>query len=181
MNKPDPQRELRKAVADLLRHPIEDVELVWNALSTDERERLKPILSAASGLNEQASARLATAFHAQPEQSVESGRDIALLAYQVATMPVELAARLLGSLESNHQRAISSRLPATRLCAMREHRDMDSVTEHARRAWLEVCVRVATDEPARSNLGDKRVTRAASSGSFPGKLLRVLRRFGVQA
>ncbi|OXI87182.1 hypothetical protein CFB40_16025 [Burkholderia sp. AU31652] len=87
------ERRLRRAIAELARCRIEDVESIWSMLSDAERERLRPLLadaSRAAGGSEEASAVAPDA-----ETPTQVGR----LARAFAVLPVELAARLAAGLD----------------------------------------------------------------------------------
>lgn len=164
MIKPDSQRALRRAVSDLLECPIEDIELVWNALDARERDRLRPIMAAASETTGRASKWLTPAIQ------------IDGIVHHIETLPGRLAARLYGCLDSAGQHAVALRVSEARLREIGAHRDMASVTGHTRDAWLNACLATQADMPPTLPAAARRHKFAESINRAFNMLRRFFRR-----
>jgi hypothetical protein len=164
VTKLDSERALRRAVSDLLKCPIEDIEFVWNALDARERDRLRPIMAAASEANGK------TSDWMMPTIPVDG------IAHHIETLPDRLAARLYGCLDSATQRAVATLLSEARLRVIGEHRDMASVTEHTRDAWLKACLATKANIPHVLATASRRRTFADSIGRALDMLHQSFRR-----
>ncbi|MDR5774156.1 MULTISPECIES: hypothetical protein [unclassified Caballeronia] len=149
------QRDLRRAMANLLSNPIQDVEAIWNALSPDERERLKPMMASASGLHREVDMTWAagTGDHVKSKTSNTSDDDIARLVHRMQTMPDMLARSLLCSLDPESAKAVVGCLPEKRRRDLENREDAPLLTAHARAAWIEACLQGVAqadiDQPSR--------------------------------
>ncbi|KAK47821.1 hypothetical protein BG58_41030 [Caballeronia jiangsuensis] len=140
VNNADSPRELRRAVATLLENSIEDIEFIWNSLSQEERARLRPVIEAASGINEKASALIAHEAHSSDAGGDAGTVRIDHIIALTQHMPAALTMRLFASLDVHAQRAISAKL----LEPLREQTEQfaraNALTRHTRTAWLELCL-----------------------------------------
>ncbi|SAK75860.1 hypothetical protein AWB80_04385 [Caballeronia pedi] len=138
-------RELRRAVAALLENSIEDVEFIWNSLSRDERAQLRPLIEAASGINEKASALVARPEHVGIASNDRIEHIIALMEH----MPAAMTMRLFASLDAQAQCAAGAKLQAP-LCEQTAlFARSNALTDRTRAVWLELCLEHAASlEPA---------------------------------
>ncbi|HEF5875115.1 TPA: hypothetical protein SAY52_005807 [Burkholderia cenocepacia] len=106
------ERRLRRAIAELARCRIEDVESIWAMLSDVERERLRPLLADAS----QAVAGPAMSPAVAPD--TDADRWASRLAHACAVLPIELAVRLAAELDDAERRRMLTYLPDERRRAL---------------------------------------------------------------
>ncbi|MFP3500997.1 hypothetical protein [Burkholderia sp. SIMBA_062] len=112
MTRVDQERRLRRAIAELARCRIEDIESIWAMLPGADRERLRPLLADASSAV--AGAPISPAI--APDTEAGSGAD--RLARAFAALPVELAARLAAGLDDAERTRALARLPDERRRAL---------------------------------------------------------------
>ncbi|MGF6647325.1 hypothetical protein [Paraburkholderia sp. GAS82] len=108
---------LRRAVADLSRCSIEDIEAIWAALSASEREKLRPLLAKTPYLSETRLDSLQVAGKVSNE-AVASDYAVsevaAGLARVGAALPNELMSRLLCCFDAQTREAVVKAMPADR-------------------------------------------------------------------
>lgn len=167
---PSSQIELRKAVAALLENPIEDIEQIWRALSGSERKQLRPVIEAAAGISDKASALLAQEPAPIPSDKRSPG-SVGGTIEMIRTMPAALAARLFESLDPEIQEAVAERVPQSNRGGSNLDSERPALTEYARSAWLELCT-----QHAACLAPDNDQTVAERRSFRPSDLLRPFRR-----
>ncbi|GLQ92641.1 hypothetical protein [Dyella acidisoli] len=110
---PKQERELRRAVVQLDRCGIEDIEWIWSTLSDDQRRRLKPLLAAAGTrwkalLDDASVAPLPDAAEADQQR----------MAALIERLPIEIGKRVLACMGDTQRHAMVERLsPAKSIAA----------------------------------------------------------------
>ncbi|MDR6411312.1 hypothetical protein [Paraburkholderia terricola] len=135
---PSRERRLRRTVAELGSYPIEDVEAIWDALSPDEREQLRPLLAEAARVAPGSVNALGIAEAANRPETATSAEISAETATRVArlskTLPNGLMARILFCVDGSARERIVPALAADQRALLAPTGHTYEITPRARAA-----------------------------------------------
>ena len=140
------ERRLRRTVTELSECTIDDIEAIWSALSHDEREQLRPLLTDAARVTpgNLAAAGFADTLMSPSGEIAGDGnspqftqpRFIQHVARLGESLPDELLARLIFSLDDRTRNVVIEALPAERRALLVREGHASRITERARIALL---------------------------------------------
>lgn len=145
------ERRLRSAVSALAGRSVSDIEAVWNALSDDEREQLRPLLAEAASTVSGTALDFMSAAPTPLPASAEDAQSDALapaLARLVDHWPDALVVRALEQLDDTQHAHFLALLPAVRHPAFLRRPPQVALTSHARAALMNAVRHDANAIPA---------------------------------
>lgn len=165
----------RAVLDEILACPAEDLTLVWQSLSADERAMLHPVFVQALQSDDRKSAFPAllreAGIHLMHEHEGLGAR-----AKQIAAMIMPLsdalAERLFAAAGTSLQPAILRALPRKHRHRAKRFASASRITPHANAAWLEICVKRAADL---RGVGRVSTSRTGATWEVVPRLIRRMR------
>ncbi len=150
----DMHLEVQSALAGILACPVEDLELVWQALSPAERSRLRPLLLQTSqddGTPPPFLDMLTTETPDEVHDRASMRGEASKVAAAIETLPDDLATRLFNAVDTTLQSLVLDALSECRRNLVRRQTQSGDVTHRANAAWLKACLEYSVENrPDRS-------------------------------